>query len=210
MTGGKKQKQQQHHYDAPKLTEEDRARKIVYNSGRNGSSSDSGEPKNSEDRKGGDKKQQSGKGQPSAESSSTIPHHHQCFICANLHPKYWVITECNHQVCWMCILRLRALYGTMSCPMCKTPDPRALLVRNRQGQDGLNLEEVGFGQLWRQESMPAIDQLKLWFEDEAGRMEAQELLNLNCPFNKCKSAGFASKTHLKRHVSSAHNLLLWY
>ena len=91
--------------------------------------------------------------------------------------------------------------------MCKTPKPRALIVRGKTAGGG-SLEQIGFGELW-QLSMPKIEAFQLWLEDEALRREVQELLKLNCPVSKCKSGGFDSKILLKRHVSSIHNLLLW-
>ncbi len=42
-----------------------------------------------------------------------------CLVCAEQEPKYWAFAGCGHRICYVCSLRLRILYGTKSCPICK-------------------------------------------------------------------------------------------
>ena len=51
------------------------------------------------------------------------PDRSDCFICAQVKPKYWSVAGCGHRVCSLCSLRLRALYQNMACPMCKVEYP---------------------------------------------------------------------------------------
>ncbi|KAI8610118.1 hypothetical protein BC830DRAFT_1172959, partial [Chytriomyces sp. MP71] len=54
-------------------------------------------------------------------NSSTRSHENEqhCFICTD--PISWyAVGECNHRVCHLCSLRLRALLKDNNCSMCKT------------------------------------------------------------------------------------------
>ena len=41
-----------------------------------------------------------------------------CWICAEP-VKYYSVSECNHRTCYVCALRLRALYNKQECVFCK-------------------------------------------------------------------------------------------
>jgi hypothetical protein len=41
-----------------------------------------------------------------------------CWICAEP-VKYYAVSECNHRICHVCALRLRALYKKLDCTFCK-------------------------------------------------------------------------------------------
>jgi E3 ubiquitin-protein ligase ZNF598 len=41
-----------------------------------------------------------------------------CWICAEP-VKYYSVSECNHRICHVCSLRLRALYKKRECTLCK-------------------------------------------------------------------------------------------
>ena len=41
-----------------------------------------------------------------------------CWVCAEP-VKYYSISECNHRTCYVCALRLRALYKKQECIFCK-------------------------------------------------------------------------------------------
>ena len=45
-----------------------------------------------------------------------------CWICAEP-VKYYAISECGHQTCHVCSLRLRALYKKTECTFCKVSPP---------------------------------------------------------------------------------------
>ena len=49
-----------------------------------------------------------------------------CLVCAEAEPKYWAFAGCGHRICYVCSLRLRALYGTKNCPICKV---KAALIK---------------------------------------------------------------------------------
>ena len=122
-----------------------------------------------------------------------------CFICAD-HPKLWTISECNHRVCYICILRLRCLYQTKSCPICKTESPKTLITTSADGM---------FSDLFKGEKFFVKDEESgLWFETEKIKAEVLKAIKINCPFQKC-NASFKSKGDLKKHVSSSHDLYLW-
>lgn len=54
---------------------------------------------------------------PSASSASEVSP--ICLVCAEAEPKYWAMAACGHKICYVCSLRLRALYGSKNCPICK-------------------------------------------------------------------------------------------
>jgi E3 ubiquitin-protein ligase ZNF598 len=52
------------------------------------------------------------------DQNSISPNDSICFICAEpVH--YFAVSECNHKLCHLCSLRLRALYKNKNCAYCK-------------------------------------------------------------------------------------------
>lgn len=119
-----------------------------------------------------------------------------CHICADPEPKYWVIGQCNHRVCWQCSLRMRVLYQNRTCPMCKMPNEK-IFVGKQSGYR--TFEELTIFQL-RREDRP----LGLVLETEGVERDVKALLQTSCPHQGCKCPPFASKADLRRHVTSLH------
>lgn len=150
-------------------------------------------------------------------SSSSTPTAHEdeqsCYICADHAPKYWVVGECNHPVCWMCSLRIRILYGKLECPMCKVHNETVWVGR----------EKVGWERAGRSVAAPQkrMDKERgLVFETAVIERAVQDLLQLSCPFPGCRPPNaesknvssslctFKSKADLRRHCSTQHHLSL--
>lgn len=52
-----------------------------------------------------------------------------CVICAEP-VKFYSVSQCNHRVCHVCSLRLRALYKNLDCTLCKVSASFLLLAMN--------------------------------------------------------------------------------
>lgn len=53
-----------------------------------------------------------------APTESELDSNDVCWICAET-IKFYAISECNHRMCHICALRLRALYKKQECAFCK-------------------------------------------------------------------------------------------
>ncbi|KAJ3018986.1 hypothetical protein HKX48_002482 [Thoreauomyces humboldtii] len=121
-----------------------------------------------------------------------------CFICADTVTCY-AIGECNHRVCHLCCLRLRALYKQKTCAMCKTELSDVVFTQSdtKQFQD-FNLS-----------TMPALDKrLKIHFDTQEIYEDAMILLRFNCPDPGCDVACTGGWKELKDHVRKAHGMLM--
>ena len=129
-----------------------------------------------------------------------------CFICAAEHPPYWAVAECSHRVCSFCALRMRALYGTNRCPMCKVDSTRMIVVRAKVNLDGT--DHTGTFEELFSEKLPKYEDLGLSFMDGKVKDEVLKVLEVNCPVNKCRDGkkNWRSKQELKKHVSMTHEL----
>ena len=143
---------------------------------------------------------------PSATSSEISQ---TCSVCAEVEPKFWSIAPCNHKICWICSLRLRALYGSRACPICKSQSEFVFIGTGRSKG-----AETVFS---NPQKYPINEALSIAYENDAVRSSCEALLLLQCPFNHSnkpsnvtKSGGctkhFKTKNELKRHVQNAHDL----
>ena len=62
-----------------------------------------------------------------------------CLICAEP-VKYYSVSECNHQTCHVCALRLRALYKKQECSLCKV---RSSFSHKNKSEFTINSFSVG-------------------------------------------------------------------
>ena len=142
---------------------------------------------------------------PSATSSEISQ---TCSVCAEVEPKFWSIAPCNHKICWICSLRLRALYGSRACPICKSQSEFVFIGAGRSKG-----AETVFS---NPQKYPINETLLIAYENEAVRSSCEALLLLQCPFNHSNKPSnatksgctkhFKTKNELKRHVQNAHDL----
>ncbi|PFH60017.1 hypothetical protein XA68_11570 [Ophiocordyceps unilateralis] len=116
-----------------------------------------------------------------------------CFICANPVAHY-SIAPCNHTTCHICGLRMRALYKTMDCAICRTPAPFVIFTDDAEKR----FEDYSDGDISTTDSNVGI---KYSNEDIVG--DTVLLLRYNCPDASCDFAGLGWPD-LHRHVKSAH------
>ncbi|PJF18377.1 hypothetical protein PSACC_01790 [Paramicrosporidium saccamoebae] len=123
-----------------------------------------------------------------------------CFICAVDHPPIWAISECSHRICSVCSLRMRTLYGTKKCSMCKTDSTRVVMVRAKKDHTGT------FEELFN-ERLPS-DNLGMYFADEQIKSDVLKTLELRCCVPKCRESKrvWNTKQELKHHVHNVHQL----
>ncbi|KZP18272.1 hypothetical protein FIBSPDRAFT_1046304 [Athelia psychrophila] len=120
-----------------------------------------------------------------------------CWICAEP-VKYYSVSDCDHRVCHICALRLRALYKKTDCTFCKTAQPTVIFTVS---PDAAFLN-------YKPDDIPCKDsKLGIFFENEAMMEETLLLLRFNCPDSSCDYIG-AGWGDLKLHVRGLHGKLL--
>jgi len=119
-----------------------------------------------------------------------------CFICTE--PiLFHAVGSCNHRVCHVCSLRLRALYKSRLCAYCKR-----------------NLANVTFTKdgkkLYKEFAKPTGRDKRLGIDFDAVDVEEDtiSLLRFNCPKPDCDVICDAGWKELKQHVREAHNLVM--
>ena len=120
---------------------------------------------------------------------------------------YWAVSACEHRICSVCCLRLRALYGTRACPICKAECDWVVI--------GAAVREGSYQQCMALRPSPNLvnAQLQIQFLDAQAKDCCQELLQLRCPYRGGSSEATCrehckNKDDLQRHVQRAHNLFL--
>ncbi|KDQ16304.1 hypothetical protein BOTBODRAFT_31004 [Botryobasidium botryosum FD-172 SS1] len=116
-----------------------------------------------------------------------------CVICAEP-VKFYAVSQCNHRVCHVCSLRLRALYKNLDCTLCKEPQKAVIFT----------VSPTQPFEVYTQESTPFSDaKLCISFETQEMMEETMLLLRYNCPDADCDfvATGWAD---LKWHVRDKH------
>ncbi|KAH6596723.1 hypothetical protein BASA61_003417 [Batrachochytrium salamandrivorans] len=121
-----------------------------------------------------------------------------CFICAEP-VKYYAMGICNHPICHICSLRLRALYKQRDCPMCKTELDQVVF---RGHADHRQFEDYKLHQL------KSDKPLSIYFEKGHMFDETMALLRYNCPASGCGMSCFTGWVELKKHIKNTHDLLM--
>jgi hypothetical protein len=146
---------------------------------------------------------------PGSEQRGPVPQ--LCFICAEVDPQFWAIGDCNHRACWQCSLRLRVLYASKACPICKVENEQVVLCRFTMATTHFGDETFEEA---RQRCQPGLrNELHgLHFEDPALKTQVDALLSIRCPYRGASAAPcnqqLQSKGDLKQHVLRAHDLML--
>ncbi|KAJ3118517.1 hypothetical protein HDU96_000933 [Phlyctochytrium bullatum] len=117
-----------------------------------------------------------------------------CHICTD--PiTFYSVGECNHRICHLCSLRLRALLKDQSCPLCKTALPKVVYTADA---------EKPFAD-YDIPKLPRVDQkLQIYFDEVRIFEDVMILLRFNCPEPTCDVACPDGWPELKRHVQVAH------
>ncbi|KAI8998316.1 hypothetical protein BC832DRAFT_565461 [Gaertneriomyces semiglobifer] len=119
-----------------------------------------------------------------------------CFICADA-ITWYAVGECNHRVCHLCSLRLRALYKQKTCAMCKTE--LGAIVYTKDPEKPYSEFDL--------KSLPAHDRkLNIYFDDPEIHGDVLILLRFNCPDPACDVACNGGWKELKDHVKKAHGM----
>ena len=116
-----------------------------------------------------------------------------CFICAES-SSVWAVGPCDHRVCHVCSVRLRALFRKRDCTFCKAPHPHVVFTRS------LTRPFERFSP----ELTPFSDpKLGILFTSERLLAQTMQLLKFNCPHAGCGvvSPGWGA---LKVHARQEH------
>nr|KAJ3421759.1 hypothetical protein HK105_002403 [Polyrhizophydium stewartii] len=120
-----------------------------------------------------------------------------CVICAE--PIVWsAVGVCNHDVCHICSLRMRALYKRPHCSLCKTELDK-VVFRSKSLQP---FESFDLSVLKKDE------RLSIYFETPQIYDETMVLLRFNCPEADCPKFCAGGWGELKNHVKTEHHLLM--
>ncbi|KAJ3353916.1 hypothetical protein HDU83_006121 [Entophlyctis luteolus] len=121
-----------------------------------------------------------------------------CFICTD--PISWyAVGECNHRVCHLCSLRLRALLKDNNCSLCKTTLSDVIYTAN---------PTKPYSEFQRSE-MPKMDKkLSIYFDTMQAFEDVMILLRFNCPDPECDESFPGGWNELKKHVRQVHNKFL--
>ncbi|KAI9199743.1 uncharacterized protein BJ171DRAFT_201996 [Polychytrium aggregatum] len=129
-------------------------------------------------------------------SSESDSEEELCIICAD--PISWyAVGECNHRVCHMCSLRLRALYKINSCSYCKSELKDVVFTKDREAP----FSSFNLARLPHHDKRTAI-----YFDSDESYEEAMILLRFNCPDPDCEVACPGGWAELKNHVKHVHKM----
>ncbi|WFC98713.1 RING-type E3 ubiquitin transferase [Malassezia yamatoensis] len=120
-----------------------------------------------------------------------------CFICAEP-VTLFSVPPCNHRVCHICSMRLRALWKKRDCTFCKAEATNVIFTPNA---------DRNFGDFSPAELPYRDDKLSISFEREKDYHDTIAMLRFNCPVGRCEvmSSGWSD---LKSHVKREHSRLL--
>ncbi|KAJ3223366.1 hypothetical protein HK099_001242 [Clydaea vesicula] len=121
-----------------------------------------------------------------------------CLICTE-EIVWFAFGKCNHKICHICCLRLRGLYKSNSCTLCKV-ECNAVIFSN----DCTKLfKDITLSDL------PFMDKkLQIYFDNEEIYEETMILLRLNCPDPECEVYCASGWNELKRHVKAVHESMM--
>ncbi|RIA92445.1 hypothetical protein C1645_691711 [Glomus cerebriforme] len=120
-----------------------------------------------------------------------------CFICAGP-VQYFAVSECNHRLCHLCSLRLRALYENKNCAYCKTEQIKVIFTRKHDKEF----------QKFEESDIPYFDEnLNAYCEDQEMFDDIKLLLKYNCPGTNC-DVSCEGWSELKRHIRKVHHLMI--
>ncbi|KAI8914863.1 hypothetical protein DFJ77DRAFT_37610 [Powellomyces hirtus] len=121
-----------------------------------------------------------------------------CFICADT-VTWYAIGECNHRVCHLCSLRLRALYKQKTCALCKTDLHEVVYTKEKK-------------KLFQEFDLPRMAahdrKLKIFFDSPEIYEDVMILLRFNCPDPGCDVACTEGWRELKDHVRKSHGMYM--
>lgn len=120
-----------------------------------------------------------------------------CFICAE-YVQLYSLPPCDHRVCHICAMRLRALWKKRECTFCKGDATRVIFTPNDTKSYGA----------YTPDELPFVDEkLSVYFENRQDYEDTLSLLRFNCPNTKCE-AMCSGWSDLKGHVKREHSRLL--
>ena len=145
-----------------------------------------------------------GRGRGRGKSRPAAPKHEQpedenlCPVCTE--PiKCTAFGECNHHLCHLCNLRLRSLYKSTLCALCKT-DLKSV-VYSKQVKDERQFKDYDLS------SMMSDDKLQIYCDSQETLDEVLILLRFNCPDTSCSEA-LEGWYNLKQHVKRVHHRVM--
>lgn len=136
---------------------------------------------------------------PTSEERESEADAEVCFICAD--PiKLYAVPPCNHRICHICSVRLRAMWKKQECTFCKDDAKQVIFSSNGQRAYGD----------FTPDELPVKDaKLSVLFERQEDLDETLALLRFNCPHTRCDAIR-SSWSELKLHVKKDHSRMLWY
>ncbi|KAJ1944365.1 hypothetical protein FBU59_002619 [Linderina macrospora] len=120
-----------------------------------------------------------------------------CFICADP-VKFYAVGECDHRTCYLCNLRLRALFKSKACPYCKTDSEQVIYTRDA---------EKPYAELSTLSFPYQDDKLSIKFDGKEAYDKAMYALQFNCPQRRCHYVDQDGWQGLKEHARQQHSLM---
>ena len=120
-----------------------------------------------------------------------------CFICAEP-VRLYSLPPCNHRVCHICAMRLRALWKWRNCTFCKAEATRVIFTSNDTKSYGA----------FTPDELPYVDEkLSIYFETKQDYDDTILLLRFQCPKPNCETL-CSGWSDLKGHAKREHTRLL--
>jgi hypothetical protein len=138
-----------------------------------------------------------------AAATDSTPEAHLCPVCTEV-MQYAAYGECNHPLCHLCSLRLRALYDNNLCALCKT-DLKSVVYVSVAAASAEDFQAFSTYDLRR---LPMQKKLGIYCVEQTVLDEVVLLLRHNCPDSRC-SESFKGWNDLKHHVKKQHQLMFW-
>lgn len=134
---------------------------------------------------------------PDAANTSASADEDICFICAEP-VRLYSVPPCDHRVCHVCAMRLRALWKRRECTFCKVDATRVIFTPN---------DTKSYGSYTPEELPYSDDKLAIYFENKQDYDDTMKLLRFNCPKPNCEEM-CSGWSDLKGHVKREHSRLL--
>ncbi|XP_049849963.1 uncharacterized protein LOC126320550 [Schistocerca gregaria] len=131
--------------------------------------------------------------------------HSSCVICCE--PlEYYSIGRCGHtQVCAVCTIRMRELYGDLNCCICKEELPSVVIVSAASRRDAESFRELESSLPSQVKSTQCFERSQIVVADASYYRRCRSYVELKCPACSPDSSVWTDMAALKKHVQSAHS-----
>lgn len=122
----------------------------------------------------------------------------RCPVCTE-NIEYAAIGDCDHALCHICNLRLRALYLNTNCALCKA-DQKSVVYQKVDSASS-SIKQFSY---FDRKKLKALKRLKIYCANDDIYEEVQILLRSNCPDPDCDVSFQSGWRELKQHIRQIH------